>query len=242
MVHENSNLRTSVVGKGARAPSQRTALQRRFHHAPITDSPSKLRGRARSEDRLKPRMRFPNGSRCHKRLQREGPRLPARQVFAPQKDPRRLRRAKRLSFEGDAPPISEGVRARVEPVDPRDGRRCRLRGGAHRRARLGETIRATLSRVLGIGWMRPLGVGSAPPTPSTKEKRRRERLMEISEANPEWAVGLEDECWWSREALPTLNTEERGWPTPPPPQADARQERPRAEGHLLLRTPPPRDR
>jgi hypothetical protein len=31
-------------------------------------------------------------------------------------------------------------------------------------------------------------------------------LMEISEANPEWAVGFEDECWWSREALPTLNT------------------------------------
>jgi hypothetical protein len=30
-------------------------------------------------------------------------------------------------------------------------------------------------------------------------------LMEISEANPEWATGFEDECWWSREALPTLN-------------------------------------
>jgi hypothetical protein len=29
--------------------------------------------------------------------------------------------------------------------------------------------------------------------------------MEISGANPEWAVGFEDECWWSRVALPTLN-------------------------------------
>jgi hypothetical protein len=30
--------------------------------------------------------------------------------------------------------------------------------------------------------------------------------MEIASASdPEWAVGFEDECWWSREALPTLN-------------------------------------
>jgi hypothetical protein len=29
--------------------------------------------------------------------------------------------------------------------------------------------------------------------------------MEIAGANPEWAVGFEDECWWSRVALPTLS-------------------------------------
>ncbi len=29
--------------------------------------------------------------------------------------------------------------------------------------------------------------------------------MEIAGANPEWAIGFEDECWWSRVALPTLN-------------------------------------
>ena len=30
--------------------------------------------------------------------------------------------------------------------------------------------------------------------------------MEVAAENPEtWAVGFEDECWWSREALPTLN-------------------------------------
>jgi len=40
-----------------------------------------------------------------------------------------------------------------------------------------------------------------------KEKRRRDRLMEVAEANPEsWAVGFLDECWWSRLALPTLNS------------------------------------
>jgi len=31
--------------------------------------------------------------------------------------------------------------------------------------------------------------------------------MEVAAANPEtWAVGFEDECWWSRVALPTLNS------------------------------------
>jgi len=30
--------------------------------------------------------------------------------------------------------------------------------------------------------------------------------MGISEANPEWAAGSCDECWWSRLALPTLSS------------------------------------
>jgi hypothetical protein len=30
--------------------------------------------------------------------------------------------------------------------------------------------------------------------------------MSISEADPRWATGFEDECWWSRLALPTLSS------------------------------------
>jgi hypothetical protein len=30
--------------------------------------------------------------------------------------------------------------------------------------------------------------------------------MEVARADPEWAVGFEDECWWSRLALPTLSS------------------------------------
>jgi len=29
--------------------------------------------------------------------------------------------------------------------------------------------------------------------------------MEIAGADPEWATGFEEECWWSRVALTTLN-------------------------------------
>ena len=30
--------------------------------------------------------------------------------------------------------------------------------------------------------------------------------MSVAEADPEWAVGFEDECWWSRLALPPLSS------------------------------------
>jgi hypothetical protein len=46
--------------------------------------------------------------------------------------------------------------------------------------------------------------GSAPQILCTKEKRRRDRLMEVATADSEWAVGFEEECWRSRLALPTL--------------------------------------
>jgi hypothetical protein len=30
--------------------------------------------------------------------------------------------------------------------------------------------------------------------------------MEVAATSPEWAIGFEDECWWSRLALPTLSS------------------------------------
>ena len=70
----------------------------------------------------------------------------------------------------------------------------------------GETIRATLSRLLSVRWMRAKRWITSPDPTVRKKKRRRDRLMEISASDPEWAVGFEDECWWSRLALPTLNS------------------------------------
>jgi hypothetical protein len=37
--------------------------------------------------------------------------------------------------------------------------------------------------------------------------------MEVADGNPEWAIGFQDECWWSRVALPTLSSfSEKGQP------------------------------
>ena len=64
---------------------------------------------------------------------------------------------------------------------------------------------------------RERNAGSPLPTPSMKEKKASfasDRLMEVAQANPDsWAVGFLDECWWSRLALPTLNSwSEQGKP------------------------------
>jgi transposase len=78
--------------------------------------------------------------------------------------------------------------------------------GITKRRVSGETIRATLARLLGERWQRAKRWGSLLRTPCTKEKRRRDRLMAVAEATPEWAIGFEDECWWSRLAQPTLSS------------------------------------
>src|SRR5919112_4058109 len=56
-VHENTDLCTSVVRKGAREPRKGAALQRRLRHAPLAGALGEREGRARPEDRLEPRMR-----------------------------------------------------------------------------------------------------------------------------------------------------------------------------------------
>ncbi len=44
------------------------------------------------------------------------------------------------------------------------------------------------------------------PRPRVRsKKRRRDRLIAIAERNPQWAVGFEDETWWSRLAQPSLH-------------------------------------
>jgi transposase len=69
----------------------------------------------------------------------------------------------------------------------------------------GETVRATLSRLLGVRWMRAKWWITAPD-PLHERKKAARPAMEVAESDPEWAIGFEDECWWSRVALPTLNS------------------------------------
>jgi hypothetical protein len=153
--HEATNFRSGTVGKGARSARSRAALQGRLRDASLPD-PSGERPRTVSpQDSRKPRMCLANGEECHPSLQRARPRRPRRRLLAPQARPRRFRCKERRGFKGDAPPLCEGVRAQLEPVDSCDGLRGRLRGGAHRDERVsGETIRATLSRLLSVRWMR----------------------------------------------------------------------------------------
>src|SRR4051794_23932828 len=84
--------------------------------------------------------------------------------------------------------------------------------------------------------------GSPPPTPCTKEKKSARPVDRDLRGESRVGHGLRGRVLVEPGGAPHPQRLERGWRTPPPPPADGRQERPRAEGHLLLRAPPPGDR
>jgi transposase len=106
----------------------------------------------------------------------------------------------------------------------------------------GETVRATLARLLGVGWLRAKRWITSPDPLYERKKASfaSDRLMAIAEADPEWAVGFEDECWWSRLALPTLNSwADEGKPLHLVQKSVAKDDPSEAtKGHLLLRALP----
>jgi hypothetical protein len=124
--HETSNFCPGTVEKGARTARSRAALQRCLRDASLPDPFGQRPRTVSPEDSRKPRMRLPNGAQCHPSLQRARPRRPRPRLLATQARPRRFRRERRRGPQADAPPLPEGVRAQLEPVDFGYGRRGRL--------------------------------------------------------------------------------------------------------------------
>jgi hypothetical protein len=155
MLHENSNLRTFPVGRGARKSRKRAALEGRFHYAPIADAPGELEGRARPEDRVEPRMCLPNGARRHKRLVNHGG------LDALDRESSRPRRTRDAFDEKSAEALREmlhrsprefGYDSSLWALDMAAD--AAFEEGLTEERLSGETIRATLSRPLGVRWMR----------------------------------------------------------------------------------------
>lgn len=68
----------------------------------------------------------------------------------------------------------------------------------------GETIRSALKR-LGIRWKRAKQGITSPDPAYARKKATRDRLIRLAAAHPDWVLGYQDECWWSRLALPALH-------------------------------------
>src|SRR5437868_5517949 len=66
-----------------------------------------------------------------------------------------------------------------------------------------ETIRATLAR-MGVQWQRAKTWITSPDPEYARKKARRDRLIRLAQAHPDWLLGFEDEVWWSRLARPAL--------------------------------------
>src|SRR5947209_11502817 len=73
----------------------------------------------------------------------------------------------------------------------------------------GETIRATLAR-MGVRWRRAKEWITSPDPEYARKKARRDRLIRLAQAHPDWLLGFADEVWWSRLAHPTLYTWQDG--------------------------------
>ena len=235
--HENSNLCTFVFGK-------RSARASKPGCAPKTLSPCAVRRCFWRASRGEEVPQIATNLGCGQQTVRDAihdfnarglDALDAK-ILAPQKNPRRLRRGKRRGLEGDAPPLAEGVRIRTSLWTLEMAAEVAFEEGLTQRRVSGETIRATLSRLLGVRWHEGEAMDHLSRPPVRKKKSRRDRLMEVAGADPEWAVGFLDEMLVEPAGLAHFEQLERGGRAPAPHPAVGRQRRSRAESHLLLRS------
>ena len=53
---------------------------------------------------------------------------------------------------------------------------------------------------------RPAGSWITSPDPAyARKKKARDRPIRLAAAHPDWVLGYQDECWWSRLALPAVH-------------------------------------
>jgi transposase len=66
-----------------------------------------------------------------------------------------------------------------------------------------DTMRLAVKRV-GISWRRAKHWIRSPDPAYARKQAARDRLIRLVEAHPDWVLGFQDECWWSRLAQPNL--------------------------------------
>jgi transposase len=67
-----------------------------------------------------------------------------------------------------------------------------------------EAVRQAVKR-LGHGWKRAKTWITSPDPAYARKKKARDRLIRLAASHPDWVLGYQDECWWSRLALPALH-------------------------------------
>ncbi|WP_416669750.1 IS630 family transposase [Egbenema bharatensis] len=68
-------------------------------------------------------------------------------------------------------------------------------------------------KAMGISWRRAKAWIVSPDEQYELKKRQRDRLIQMSEQNPDWVVGFLDEVWWSRLRDPMMHSwSEEGQP------------------------------
>ncbi len=79
---------------------------------------------------------------------------------------------------------------------------CHAKGWTPRVLSL-DTIRLAIQR-LGVSWKRAKHWITSPD-PAYAHEKKRDRLIRLAATHPDWVLGFQDECWWSRLAQPNLH-------------------------------------
>src|ERR687897_398931 len=205
--HETTYLCASLERRRARSPRGGPPLVRCFRPPSVPNSAGQLQRRERLPDRQESWLQPPDRAQRHPRFQRQrtsgGPsaRLQTSSYHSSGLRPRAGRGPARVVAQKPS-----RIRQSKQPVDDGYGRRSELRGGAHERAgKRGD------HPGYAFAYGGALGAGQAldhfPRSRVRKKKRRRDRLIRLAHNNPDtWVIGFEDETWWSRLALPSLNS------------------------------------
>src|SRR6059036_631058 len=203
--YATSHLRASAEGRRARAPRGRLALVRRLCPPPVPDPAGQRPRRAGPGHRQAPGLRRPDRARGAPRLQRPRRGCPAAGLPEAHDDPGRLRPAGCRAAAGAAAPEPARLRQADQPVDAGPGGRGQLRArlDRHPRQRRDDPPDPQTAR-------RALATGEAldhqPGSRVRAKKSARDRLIRLAASRPTWALGFEDEVWWSRLARPALSS------------------------------------
>jgi transposase len=203
--HENSYLRTYAFSGGARGARGRSSLLRSLRTPPLPDTFSQCSRRARTTDSQKPGVRTANSARRHPRLQQARAGCSQSDLLATHRGPRRLRRAECALSAGAATPLSEGIRQTEYSLDAQGCRRGELRGGTYERAsERGDhpSYAFAAGSALGAGQ----ALDREPRSTVRPKKGARDWLILLAESHPQWALGFEDETWFSRFERPALRS------------------------------------
>ena len=135
------------------------------------------------------------------------------------------------------PPRAYGKPTSVWTLDA--GRRGQRRAGADRHAASAPRRSAPPCAGWGSRWRRAKRWITSPDPAYQRKKHARDRLLRLIEAHPDWALGFEDEVWWSRLAQPEPAHLGRAGATAAAGRAGGGQGGPGPQGAGLLRAADP---
>src|SRR5918994_6276834 len=203
--HDTSDVRASRDGRRARAAGGRLALVRRVSPPSVPDSARQRTGGTDQPDRSRALLHRPDRPRGAPRLQPAWAGRPHARLAPRQDHPPRFRAHRGGAAARPLAPEPADVRQTHEPLDPGAGGRGELRRGAHPdpgQWRDDPRHPGAAGGALEAGQAVDHESGSGVRA----EKSARDRLIRLAATHPDWALGFEDEVWWSRVAQPALHS------------------------------------